>query len=56
VIWQALVLVGSSKTLPMALTVLTFLGDFGGDPGLVALPCIIGHLEQVPQSPPRTLQ
>ena len=49
-------LVGSSKTLPMALTVLTFLGDFGGDPGLVALPCIIGHLEQVPQSPPRTLQ
>ncbi|KAJ1485687.1 SBF-like CPA transporter family-domain-containing protein [Baffinella frigidus] len=46
-ILKALVLVGSSKTLPMALTVLTFLGDFGGDPGLVALPCIIGHLEQI---------
>jgi hypothetical protein len=40
-------MVGSSKTLPMALTVLTFLGNFGGDAGLVALPCIIGHLGQI---------
>mmetsp|Transcript_46650 Transcript_46650/g.146254 ORF Transcript_46650/g.146254 Transcript_46650/m.146254 type:complete len:376 (-) Transcript_46650:80-1207(-) len=44
---KAVVLVGSSKTLPMALTVLTFLPPDAGQDGLVAIPCIIGHMGQI---------
>jgi hypothetical protein len=42
------VLVASSKTLPLALTILTILPAALGDKGLIALPCILGHFSQVP--------
>jgi hypothetical protein len=43
------VLVASSKTLPLALTILTILPAALGDKGLIALPCILGHFSQVPR-------
>lgn len=46
-IQKSVVMVASSKTLPMAITVLTFLPDASGDKGLIAIPCIISHLGQI---------
>jgi len=41
------VFVASSKTLPLALTILTILPPGLGDKGLIALPCILGHFSQI---------
>ena len=38
---------GSQKTLPMAMTVLSFFPPSLGEPGLIALPCIVSHLLQI---------
>ena len=40
-------LLTSQKTLPVAITVLSFLPPSLGNPGLVTIPCIIGHLSQL---------
>jgi sodium/bile acid cotransporter 7 len=37
----------SSKTLPLALTILTILPPAIGEKGLIALPCILGHFSQI---------
>jgi hypothetical protein len=44
---KSLVLVGSSKTLPMALSVLTFLPKEHADNGILAIPMLIAHIGQV---------
>lgn len=44
---KALVIMGSQKTLPMAMTVLAFFPPSLGTPGLIALPCIVSHLIQI---------
>ena len=44
---KAVVVMGSQKTLPMAMTVLTFLPPSFGEPGLIAIPCILSHLTQI---------
>ena len=38
---------GSQKTLPMAMTVLSFFPPELGEPGLIAIPCILSHLTQL---------
>ena len=43
----AIVLMCSQKTLPMAMTVLSFLPASLGAPGLIAIPCILSHLIQL---------
>ncbi|EOD22741.1 hypothetical protein EMIHUDRAFT_195074 [Emiliania huxleyi CCMP1516] len=43
----AIVIMGSQKTLPMAMTVLSFFPPSLGEPGLIALPCIVSHLLQI---------
>ena len=35
------------KTLPMAMTVLSFFPESLGEPGLIAIPCIVSHLVQL---------
>eukprot|EP00277_Geminigera_cryophila_P023666 CAMPEP_0179463436 /NCGR_PEP_ID=MMETSP0799-20121207/45505_1 /TAXON_ID=46947 /ORGANISM="Geminigera cryophila, Strain CCMP2564" /LENGTH=185 /DNA_ID=CAMNT_0021266723 /DNA_START=75 /DNA_END=632 /DNA_ORIENTATION=+ len=44
---KSVVFVASSKTLPLALTILTILPAGLGDKGLIALPCILGHFSQI---------
>lgn len=44
---KALVLVGSQKTLPVAVTVLQQIGTSFGDAGLVVIPCVVSHLMQI---------
>jgi solute carrier family 10 (sodium/bile acid cotransporter), member 7 len=43
----AVVLVGSQKTLPVALTVLAFLPVSAEIKGLIAIPCVASHLSQI---------
>jgi hypothetical protein len=52
---KSLVLVGSSKTLPMALSVLTFLPKEHADNGILAIPMLIAHIGQVSPPPPPPL-
>jgi sodium/bile acid cotransporter 7 len=44
---KAVVIAASQKTLPMALTVLAFFPAALGEPGLIAIPCIVTHLIQI---------
>eukprot|EP00802_Teleaulax_amphioxeia_P016662 Tamp_16786.p1 GENE.Tamp_16786~~Tamp_16786.p1 ORF type:complete len:448 (-),score=70.21 Tamp_16786:93-1292(-) len=44
---KSLVMVGSSKTLPMALSVLTFLPKDVAEDGLLAIPMMIAHIGQI---------
>ena len=43
---KSVVFVASSKTLPLALAILSILPPGLGDKGLIALPCILGHFSQ----------
>jgi len=40
-------IMASQKTLPMAMTVLSFFPPSLGEPGLIAIPCIVTHLTQI---------
>ena len=45
---RACVLVGSQKTLPIAVTVLNGLApQIGGAVGLAVIPCVVSHLAQI---------
>ena len=44
---KSVVIMCSQKTLPMAMTVLSFFPDSLGEPGLIAIPCIVSHLVQL---------
>jgi hypothetical protein len=44
---KSLVIMTSQKTLPMAMSVLSFFPQSLGEPGLIAIPCIISHLVQL---------
>ena len=44
---KAVVILGSQKTLPVALSVISFLPEALGSQGLMALPCIISHFCQI---------
>lgn len=44
---KAVVVMCSQKTLPMAMTVLAFFPTTLGEPGLIAIPCIVTHLTQI---------
>ena len=45
---RALVLVGSQKTLPIAVTVLNQLSTtLSGPVGLAVVPCVVAHLSQI---------
>jgi len=44
---KSVVFVASSKTLPLALSILAVLPARIGDKGLMALPCILGHFAQI---------
>ena len=45
---RACILVGSQKTLPIAVTVLNGLApQIGGAVGLAVIPCVISHLAQI---------
>ena len=44
---KAAVILSSQKTLPVALSVITFLPVTLGSHGLMALPCIISHFCQI---------
>lgn len=44
---KAVVILGSEKTLPVAMAVLAFLPADLGEKGLIAVPCILGHLSQL---------
>ena len=45
---RACILVGSQKTLPIAVTVLNGLGSqIGGAVGLAVIPCVVSHLVQI---------
>ena len=45
---RACVLVGSQKTLPIAVTVLNGLApQMGGSVGLAVIPCVVSHLVQI---------
>jgi len=44
---KSVVIMGSQKTLPMAMTVLSFFPDSLGQAGLIAIPCITSHLTQI---------
>lgn len=41
-----MVIVGSQKTLPIAITVIGFIGSVGEE-GLMAIPCIVAHTCQI---------
>eukprot|EP01024_Parvocaulis_polyphysoides_P056892 TRINITY_DN602_c0_g1_i5.p1 TRINITY_DN602_c0_g1~~TRINITY_DN602_c0_g1_i5.p1 ORF type:complete len:441 (+),score=33.99 TRINITY_DN602_c0_g1_i5:121-1323(+) len=44
---RAVLLIASQKTLPVAITIISYFGAEVGDQGLITLPCIIGHLSQL---------
>ncbi|QHO53246.1 putative sodium/metabolite cotransporter BASS4 [Arachis hypogaea] len=44
---SALILVASQKTLPVMVAVIQPLGNAFGEPGLLVLPCVAAHLNQV---------
>lgn len=44
--FKAAVLMSSQKTLPVSVTVISFLGSLGQE-GLMTLPCIVGHMSQL---------
>jgi len=44
---KSIVIMGSQKTLPMAMTVLSFFPPSLGEGGLIAIPCILSHLVQI---------
>lgn len=44
--FKAVVLMASQKTLPVSVTVISFLGAIGEE-GLMTVPCIIGHMSQL---------
>ena len=45
---RACILVGSQKTLPIAVTVLNGLApQIGGAVGLAVIPCVVSHLAQI---------
>eukprot|EP01023_Acetabularia_acetabulum_P047811 TRINITY_DN5041_c0_g1_i1.p1 TRINITY_DN5041_c0_g1~~TRINITY_DN5041_c0_g1_i1.p1 ORF type:complete len:380 (-),score=40.07 TRINITY_DN5041_c0_g1_i1:102-1241(-) len=44
---RAVLLIASQKTLPVAITIISYFGAAVGDQGLITLPCIIGHLSQL---------
>ncbi|CAN0494599.1 unnamed protein product, partial [Discosporangium mesarthrocarpum] len=43
---KAVVIMGSQKTLPVSVTIISFLGALGFE-GLMTIPCIIGHVTQL---------
>eukprot|EP00210_Caulerpa_lentillifera_P007971 g7610.t1 len=46
--WKAVLLMASQKTLPVSVTVISYLDqDQVGDSGLITIPCIIGHISQL---------
>mmetsp|Transcript_27171 Transcript_27171/g.65383 ORF Transcript_27171/g.65383 Transcript_27171/m.65383 type:complete len:386 (+) Transcript_27171:46-1203(+) len=44
---KSVVIMTSEKTLPVAMTVLAFFPTSVGDPGFIAIPCIISHFSQL---------
>jgi sodium/bile acid cotransporter 7 len=44
---RAIVLVGSQKTLPVCVAVMTQLGGAVGEVGLCIIPCILAHMLQI---------
>lgn len=44
---RSVVIMASQKTLPMAMAVLAALPPELGEPGLIAIPCIVSHLSQI---------
>ncbi len=44
---QAVVILGSQKTLPVALSVVSYLPETIADPGLMVVACIVAHIVQV---------
>jgi hypothetical protein len=44
---KAVHLITSQKTLPVSLTIIAFLPPGLGEPGLMTIPCIVGHLAQL---------
>jgi sodium/bile acid cotransporter 7 len=44
---KAIVILGSQKTLPVAMAVLAYLPEELGEKGTIAVPCILGHLTQL---------
>lgn len=45
--YRALILVASQKTLPVMVAVVEQLGGAFGEPGLLVLPCVAAHLNQI---------
>ena len=45
--YRADVILTSQKTLPVAITILSFLPDELGDKGLMVIPPIVGHMSQL---------
>ena len=45
--YKAVLLMASQKTLPVAVTVISFLPDSAGEQGLMVIPCIISHMSQI---------
>jgi sodium/bile acid cotransporter 7 len=43
----ALIIMGSQKSAPVAVTVITYITPVVGIQGLLAIPCIIGQLSQI---------
>lgn len=44
--FKAVLLMSSQKTLPVSVTVISFLGALGEE-GLMTIPCIVGHMSQL---------
>lgn len=44
---KAVLILASQKTLPVSVTVISFLSEKVGDLGLVTIPCIVGHISQL---------
>lgn len=44
---KSVVIMCSQKTLPMAMTILSYFPASLGEPGLIAIPCILSHLTQI---------
>ncbi|XRB19119.1 sodium/bile acid cotransporter [Pseudoscourfieldia marina] len=44
---RTLLLLTSQKTLPVSITVISFLDEAVGSKGLLAIPCVIGHMSQL---------
>lgn len=44
--FKAVVIMGSQKTLPVSVTVISFLSSLGEE-GLMTIPCIVGHMSQL---------